>query len=210
MLLMQEDISYIIDNLSIKPLTVVQAGSSTLPIIKNPHDIDWVILFDTEESAFDNIRAELQKIRAYLIENKGYSSEDLCFIAKNTSSWLHQKPMSRDFWDNEFLIPNVAFEHFWILYYGEHEPLCDILGKDREIYINSLKRAYNYIQETRGSVLTLKYWYYIYLGCCIILNNSFDNFTEEQINDINALHDLARLDYYKVALKRLQILINKI
>lgn len=208
MILKEEDIQFIVDSFSIKPEYIAIGGSFVLPIITKKRDVDYIIGFNVTSEEMYIIREEAKLIRQALIK-RGYKEEEVCLISKNTEMWRHQKPLSSEL-DTPYLIPNICFEHYHQFIYGSRSNELDLLGKDKDLYIESLKRHYNYLKETKGHVLLLKYWYYVYLGCCIILNNSFDNFTEEQINDINIIHDANNPVLYNEALNRLDILINEI
>jgi len=68
LLLTNEDLQYILENLSVKPVAVVQAGSSTLPIIEEPKDTDYVFMFDLDLESARKIRKQIDDLKKELLQ----------------------------------------------------------------------------------------------------------------------------------------------
>ena len=199
--LTSEDLQFVIKNLSKKPVAITCSGSFVLPFIKEKRDIDYIFFFDTKD---DNERyhlyEELQMLRRQLLL-KGYKSDELCFLSRDiirSYNWFD----GIGFLGENTLTPWAYLDYYQKIIYGS-KTKKDLLGKDRKVYIESLKKAFKIIQEETAYVLCTKFYYYILVGYYIIKNNSFTDFTSEQLEKINIMHDTSHLGKYKQIIEEL-------
>lgn len=154
-------------------------GSRTLPFITNPHDYDIFVVCPTEEdkqkamklfrSTYDNskLRADYDFDIHFITEAVHLSKRENCFTY--TYLWLTQEAIKNKT-NLDLIKKNVQ----------------DILDDESNI-INLYKEKIS-LENPEEINYKHKRWYYIYITLCILKNKSFD-FTEEQIHNINVLHD---------------------
>lgn len=159
-------------------ISIELSGSSVLPWIKAPADKDIIFIYETSEKA--------RKAHSNLLKAK-----EIFYLPRSEPMDLHFK--------TSHLLLDVSsciygYEtHFSIPYLNFKSLLdkIDILTNGKENYIQNLKKYYLFIKSREQRNLDnykLKQWYHIYTGLCILDNNSY-NLTEEQIQNINILHD---------------------
>ena len=149
-------------------------GSRMLPFIRNPKDYDIIIVCKDKPNLEEAIR--LFKLK--------YNKEELreSFIDTHFRT-LEQGKVS--------LLDSV---YCYLLYYekAEQEQILKeslTIDKIKENVINRYSR-FKAARERKAnlSLYDSKLWYYMYTSICIINNNSYE-LTEEQIDNINILHD---------------------
>lgn len=173
-------ITEILNTLSPHFLYVKLGGSRSLPFIKNPHDYDIIIICEKEEDRF---------ICSKLFHNT-YDSKELRFT-----------------YGLDFHIITLEYENFFV------NSIYPYLIQETDIIYSTIKdflpknRDINYMLANEATIIAKykkrihseklmhegvkykhKFWYYAYTAICIFKNKSF-NLTEEQINNINMLHD---------------------
>lgn len=168
-------------------------GSRITGIINNPHDVDVVVL----ATDFDSWK-KLKKVTL---------KDDLIhYIVKNFDA-VHQIRSQLDvdmpveskivFHNRE---PKLAIKHLsWIDYERCYVKNGFLFGEnvDDFLYWDMLKIDLTKIKELLKPTFDKqvsdndKAWYHLYATKCILNNDSYDAFTEEQIRNINILHDVS-------------------
>lgn len=155
----------------IKSIYIV--GSKSVNFINNPHDIDVVIISDEKDKLIDLLRVD--NLRLNLLENLKLD--------------IHVS--TEDFFLNHF-----HWHHpFCKLYKGEELEIRDILSnkelvkKDLIKRCNGLKNNEFFNKDNR--LCLLKPWYHIYAIMCYLDNDNY-TLTEEQLYNINILHDMKK------------------
>lgn len=140
-------------------------GSRALSFINNPKDYDLIVVCKDEET-----RQEVKN----LFKNQ-YDTKDLI---TNYNIDIIFRTTNRD---SE--AANSIYPYIW--HYSEPDVMAVIdFEKLRETIVN---RCYKF-EEEKNYHYAFKLWYYVYITMCIIKNNSYD-LTEEQIENVNILHD---------------------
>lgn len=176
-------------------LSIYKWGSCVVPYIKNPNDIDYLVIYENEETyLLDNI-PEQNEIGIHffviclsdLISNKYLSLNKLSFYKEHKRTHaLFQLSCSNI---------NLLMFHWCELVEGENLNLSQYFNieKDFEAYKSlyfSLNKAKNkiYNKLLEDGEIT-KHWYYICLGYYIFLNKNY-TLQDYQIEKINNFHDL--------------------
>ena len=187
----------ILESLNNNFLYIKLGGSRSLTFIKNPADYDIIVVSKNEE----------QRTACVNLFNNLYSNEHLRRLYKLD---FHFTTIDHE---NEFLV-NTIYPYFaqktdplYIVvkdYLEDYKPIEYFLSKKPEIIQNYKKIITGKSTINSSSKYKHKFWYYAYTTLCIFKNKSY-NLTEEQINDINILHDRQEKD-----LEKRQQLINNI
>lgn len=207
--LTQDLLNLIINKLSRPPIAVTKSGSGVLPFINNARDVDYIFFFSLKDgNDAKKLYNELNYIKNNII---GIASQkdDICFLVRDIKK-CHNYFFGLKYYSNNFLNPWTYLEYYQKVIYGNYTNVADILGKDRELYKQSLKKSQQLIVDNFGNVLMSKLYYYLLISCYILKNNSFNAFTEEQIENINALHDVNNIIKYTKAKTELDSLMNEL
>lgn len=154
-------------------------GTTVIPYIKNPTDYDVVVVFENEQAENDFkdflfIHNEGEKTNFILLK------EQFNFCIHATTLEKQNKSVSHNYiyaYQIKFRKPLTGYEMI----------LPDFDYFDRKDDVK--KELINFVERMNGYVIPKeKYWYNIYTNKCICDNNSYD-LTEEQIENINLLHD---------------------
>lgn len=167
---------------------IFQSGSSILPYIDNPHDVDIFVVFKNRE----NMREKCHNIcilQRQLRELNISVAVVPCQLNR-LQNWLDESvPVERE------RFPAYTYLLRYIQFLGGEDTLnlhgFDVLSEPvRSRYIRSLKeaavRAETIHDDNNGKMD--KCIYHILTGLYILQNNSY-NFTPEQIYNINLAHD---------------------
>lgn len=166
-------------------MQIMLTGSRCFPFIKHPHDFD--VLIDTEERIDKIFREKHDKeIREYLSsQNIGFDKETDKY---DIFVWREEKEVS------PFYIAQVS---------KETNPYSFYLGKDLiKDNIDTLKErmgvARGLLKNQVAKNIYSKYSckiYYTFMVCLYFIKNGFSSdFTEEQLDTINNIHDQKTLD----------------
>lgn len=177
-----EILDYLIKNIENK-VNIYILSSSTIKYIANPRDIDICIVIDEpDKEKFWDLK---RKIYRDLKIKFNYHEYNLCIKILNKETFIK---------NNLFYGYNL---HYCILYNEKDNlnieyTLKDIIKNEfifKEEAIKYLKTfCFDYKQISQ-----MKEWYHIYIVKSIIENNSYD-LTEEQIKNVNILHDIKEED----------------
>lgn len=149
--------------------SVYIVGSKSVKFINNPSDFDVVIITNND---YKELKQLMQK--------------DVGDIRKTDNIDVHVC-------DEEFFINHAHWHHpFCQLYYGSMLNIKDILS-NKDFTKNDITLRYKGLTESKflkehNMTRNLKQWYHIYAVLCYLKNNSYE-LTEEQIKNINILHD---------------------
>ena len=174
----------IYEKLKDKVLYVTFSGSKAYPFLKNTHDLDVIFVVANQ----DDKRICLDRyIRNFNIKE----------ITQTYHLDIHFAIESYD--KTYYIIQNHYAEKYWP-YENLDFPRCNYsfnLETDKEKLKEMIVSVYNHVKEiherrTDINIYNSKKWYHIYLCLCILHNDSFD-LTEEQIDNINILHDIIDL-----------------
>lgn len=154
-------------------IAIYLGGSSCQEYINNKHDIDF-ICFSNEPVDMCHIRRLLY---FYFKEHK--QPENYDFIQVRTKQ---REEHAYGSFINKMMIKLVGVDIDFKF---------DIINDNREEYKQILKDTIKRIED--GKIRNQKRWYQIYQGMCIMQNNSYE-LTEEQVYNINVLHDMNEKD----------------
>jgi len=203
--LTNEELALIINYLDVKPKAVICTGSYVLSFIENPRDIDYVFFFDNLDTK-EKCNLLTAKLLAAFQHLEDTENRRVCLLARDIKNYMHQDTLG-NMLGKDYINPWYYLDHYWTTLYGEDTfKLIDVLGKDRVSYIKSLKDSYEEIYSSNKFMTKL--YYYIYIGASIIKNDSYYNFTEDQIKDIKILHALDDYLGYLNAVATLKELLN--
>lgn len=150
-------------------------GSSSLPWIKNKHDYDVAIIFKSklhrhEIDSDKDVRLQFNNLKKEL--NVKYSISLLSRFEDSliNRAWNYQNHYF------QVLIGDIPFDYSY-----------DIFNRE---YVNILKSNFEYVSnEYQDKNQIPKFLYHILTGIYMIQNNSYE-LTEEQIENINIVHDM--------------------
>jgi len=161
---------------SIDYISCYFVGSSTVPFINNKHDIDIVVIVDKENKK----RLDKNKLSMFRQSGLDVHLVDMNLFTKFVH-WnnLFAKHYSGDNLDNDTSMPL----------------------KDIDNTKKSIVQTYNRLKDEDCSnhinhIYKIKLWYHIYTLLCYLKNDSYE-LTEEQIENINILHDREEKDIEK-------------
>lgn len=150
-------------------------GSRVDPIIKSPHDYDYVIY--VKSACRHLVWGKLESLgltRSHKVSFKEATNLDL--------SLLKSPPYDRITW----------FSYLDVLSYkvvgSDVCPKTDVINTYRNKFIECLREKAEELET--DIILNKKRWYHILRGIYILQNNSYD-VTDEQKKEINILHDLS-------------------
>ena len=156
----------------IKPycLSIEETGSKVNPYIRNKHDTDLIAIVADEEE-----KSNIIALTHYNLQNKRQLRENKIDIKIK----IKEDNLSNTIFAymSHFIQPIEGYEKLTI-----EVPINELLIKQNII---------NYIQYLKEKELNFykqKSFYHIYTSICIMKHNSYD-LTEEEINNINILHD---------------------
>lgn len=162
----------------IKPycLSIEETGSKVNPYIRNKHDMDLIVIVSNEENKskiihliYHNALYKRQLREGQWDIKINFDPDDL---SKSVFGYL-----------SHFVQPIEGYEKLTI-----EVPIDEQLIKQNTInYIRHL-------QEKNLDFYKQKSFYHVYTSICIMKHNSY-NLTEEEINNINILHDRKEEDY---------------
>ena len=151
---------------------IVLIGSYVLPWIRNKHDIDVLVIFK------DNMKYDL--LTCY--------SENIALIRELQAQGI--TPLIRDF--DRLLNQErcYVYENNFCIKLFESEPFNTSFDIFNKRYVNILKANFEYVSnEYQDKNQIPKFLYHILTGIYMIQNNSYE-LTEEQIENINIVHDM--------------------
>ena len=160
-----------------KCISVIKTGSQVLPYIENPYDKDYVFIFNTEEDMIES-------------KNKFYETVNRKELSENHIN-IHFDYLERFSESSRY---SGLGSHLTCIY-GDDSCLQNVKGilDDKDYYKKRCIDIYNKLCDMQEHNPKLrfyyrKHWYYCYRMMSILTNDSY-NLTEEQIYNINILHD---------------------
>lgn len=150
-------------------ISVEKCGSKVNPYIKNPKDNDIVLIVENEEKK--------TKLVSDLYNN------------------FKRQNMRNEYLDLKIRVcPNDLSSYVYWYLSNYHEPFDGFVKQTKNISISEkiIKQAcINYLEHIRKCKVDFykqKPFYHVYASLCILKHNSFE-LTEEEIGNINILHD---------------------
>lgn len=171
----------IYEKLKDKILYVTFSGSKSYPFIKNAHDLDIIFVVANQEDKKICLDRYIRNFNIREITKTYGVDIHFALESYDKAYYLIQNYYAKNFWPyKELDFPRYNYEFN--------------LETDKEKLKKMIISVYNHIKKlhegrTDIQLFNSKKWYHIYLCLCILKNNSFD-LTEEQINNINMLHDI--------------------
>ena len=186
-----DKIEEILECLNNKYSYIVLGGSNGIKYIRKNKDIDLFIFCNSDlgvekckelyNQHFDNCDIRYNyNLDVHIIEKQPDN-----FIYYLNMLWRDLAEIPQEFLDkfeNKMIAP-ITLEEFLV----DEEDLLKVI---KEFITRRTKNL------TDRKLYLTKYWYYIYLIYCIINSRSLD-LTEEQINNVNMLHDRNEEDFEK-------------
>ena len=175
----------ILSALSDKYIKYSIGGSKRNPYIFNPKDYDLIILCEDYEQykncyiQFNNIFNKKDIYEKYLIDViiTDYTYPLFLYF------YLFEDKIGEDIQDN---IPNNLQEIISFKDFINHK-------SDINMSFNSIFR---FIKKKYKNIYQCKSWYHIYMNLCLFENNK-PELNEEQVNNLNILHDVKEEDLEK-------------
>ena len=162
------------------------SGSRCFSFISNPHDYDIIIISKDEES-----RAECMRLyrKTYVVRDifKEYHL-DFHFRSLNREEMLLDTPYPYLTLKTEIIYSNSDE------FKSEEKPVDYLLNYESQIIKNYKEKLQS--KTSKETKLNNKFWYYAYTTLCILKNKSSE-LSEEQIENINILHDRKEEDIEK-------------
>lgn len=170
---------------------IFYGGSKTYPFIQNSHDNDLIAVIEN-----DNVKDEVRELlHSEGIRRKNISELGIDFhlitLERNETFFTKYRP--------------------WVSNYIEfiHNPDNIDLSYNMLEHVNDVKsNLIEFLPKIRDIPTNNKDYYYIYTTLCFLKNNSFE-LTEEQINNINILHD-KKEDDLEIRTKLIEDIIKEI
>ena len=152
-----------------------KCGSKTNPYIRNPKDIDVVLIVADEDKRIELIRA--------------------------LYSHFNRQDIRDEYLDLKIRVyPNDLSDRIYWYLSNFHEPFDGFTKQTKNILIDEIsikKTIIHFLENIKKYNVDLyekKYFYHVYASLCILKHNSFE-LTEEEINNINILHDRKEEDF---------------
>lgn len=186
---MIEIIKEIIKNLR-EDIAYIKVGDSrALPFIRNYHDFDIFIVCNNESDRLNCLQYINENFNRKELREK-YQLDSHVLTAERDTNYLTN--LADTFY---FDVNHVLIDEFSESIPVKTITIDEYLEKEDLIKQNATK-ALKFMLEKNLNVYLQKRFYYIYTDLCVLKNKSFD-FTEEQIDNINMLHDREEKDIEK-------------
>ena len=163
---------------------VAISGSSSLPYINNPDDIDIVFCFKSL-ALLNNDRSKIKEARKSL---KDIGSK-IVFLLRDASLFEYYKNANCSHsyladYDAKYGFPLFAYEFPYLdILFGE-----DTLGVKQISLLDNKQRMKSALKAAINDINSSKKFYHVLTTLYILKNNSYE-LTQEQIENINIVHD---------------------
>lgn len=169
-------------------VALVLGGSAAAPYIRNPHDIDVIIVCNSFEDKLNLIK-ECLSCKATSIIKEAKEKYGISFVIQFKEQYEKQNKCSGEItrlptW--LYLDNTELFGSYIIGDLGFNLQVSVLDHKER--YYESLLDYYKYIQKRYSETGKLPKWYSLLIGLYILQNNSYE-LTEEQLDNVNIVHD---------------------
>ena len=192
-----EKLNEIINTLSGHFKYVRLGGSKTFPFIKNPQDYDIIIVCENDEDRMQCLKMYRGSFNPKTLrETYGFDVhiETVAYEYK----YLYARLYSQEFLANDVIyeaLKPVVPDTITVEYFLSKKNDIMVFYKD---FTDKMKKRVtdDKIPHMIKDKYAYKFWYNIYLNLCVFNNKSIE-LTDEQIENINILHDRKEEDLEK-------------
>ena len=169
-MLAEEKIEEIKEFLKEKVKYIELGGSKALPFIHNPKDYDVIVICEDEKAIEE----------AKTLFKSQYDSKELAAEYKID---IHFRTVAQD----EDIVGTI---YPYILYFRRENYQKELKESELKQAIIARVSKFDKLRSacSKVSLYNSKLWYYVYITLCILENNSYE-LTENQIENVNILHD---------------------